>query len=254
MRLENRPNELAAEVSLSQLTDGLPARATLTIVSQKGNDHARITAQIEDVAAKDIAAQAAPFAWAGLLDAPISGRIQAELGADGIQAMDAGLRFGAGVLQPNPQAKPVVFDSADMALHFNPAEGRVNVTSLSLQSPTLRLKATGHSYLTRADGSRIIGALAGEVPDAYLTQLQFSQVMVDPEGLFQEPVQFSQGALDMRLRLAPFSLVCKAVLADGRPTVKLSDNPNKAMGPASEIDRYKRVFGVGAQAALEVTF
>ena len=31
--------------------------------------------------------------------------------------------------------------------------------------------------------------------------------------------------------LAPFSLVCKAVSANGRPTVKLSDNPNKAMGP-----------------------
>ncbi|MGC9417684.1 MAG: nicotinate phosphoribosyltransferase [Rhodovulum sp.] len=52
--------------------------------------------------------------------------------------------------------------------------------------------------------------------------------------------------------LAPFSLVCKAISANGRPTVKLSDNPNKAMGPASEIERYKRVFGVGEQQALEV--
>ena len=52
--------------------------------------------------------------------------------------------------------------------------------------------------------------------------------------------------------LAPFSLVCKAVSADGHPTVKLSDNPNKAMGPAAEIARYKRVFGVGAQQAVEV--
>jgi len=48
-------------------------------------------------------------------------------------------------------------------------------------------------------------------------------------------------------RLEPFSLVCKAVSANGRPTVKLSDNPNKAMGPEAEIARYKRVFGVGAQ-------
>jgi nicotinate phosphoribosyltransferase len=48
--------------------------------------------------------------------------------------------------------------------------------------------------------------------------------------------------------LAPFSLVCKAVSAEGRPTVKLSDNPLKAMGPKHEIERYKRVFGVGAQA------
>jgi nicotinate phosphoribosyltransferase len=53
-------------------------------------------------------------------------------------------------------------------------------------------------------------------------------------------------------RLAPFSLVCKAVAADGHPTVKLSDNPNKAMGPKAEIERYKRVFGVGRQQAQEV--
>jgi nicotinate phosphoribosyltransferase len=53
-------------------------------------------------------------------------------------------------------------------------------------------------------------------------------------------------------RLAPFSLVCKAVSANGRPTVKLSDNPVKAMGPADEIARYKRVFGVGEQTAREV--
>lgn len=52
--------------------------------------------------------------------------------------------------------------------------------------------------------------------------------------------------------LAPFSLVCKAVSANGRPTVKLSDNPNKAMGPADEIARYKRVFGVGEQVAQKV--
>ncbi|MBD3763476.1 MAG: nicotinate phosphoribosyltransferase [Rhodobacterales bacterium] len=52
--------------------------------------------------------------------------------------------------------------------------------------------------------------------------------------------------------LAPFSLVCKAVSADGRPTVKLSDNPNKAVGPVEEIARYRRVFGVGAQVAQPV--
>jgi nicotinate phosphoribosyltransferase len=52
--------------------------------------------------------------------------------------------------------------------------------------------------------------------------------------------------------LSPFSLVCKAVSANGKPTVKLSDNPNKAMGPASEIVRYKGVFGVGPQEGSDV--
>ncbi|MBS8260431.1 nicotinate phosphoribosyltransferase [Roseibium polysiphoniae] len=52
--------------------------------------------------------------------------------------------------------------------------------------------------------------------------------------------------------LAPFSLVCKANSANGKPTVKLSDNPNKAMGPDEEIARYKRVFGVGVQEKMDV--
>ncbi|MEP3196521.1 MAG: nicotinate phosphoribosyltransferase [Lentilitoribacter sp.] len=52
--------------------------------------------------------------------------------------------------------------------------------------------------------------------------------------------------------LAPFSLVCKATSANGRPTVKLSDNPRKAMGPPDQLDRYKRVFGVGEQEEIDV--
>jgi nicotinate phosphoribosyltransferase len=39
------------------------------------------------------------------------------------------------------------------------------------------------------------------------------------------------------------SLVMKAVEVDGWPTVKLSDNPEKATGPADEVARYQRVFG-----------
>ncbi|MCB4770286.1 nicotinate phosphoribosyltransferase [Ancylobacter sp. Lp-2] len=52
--------------------------------------------------------------------------------------------------------------------------------------------------------------------------------------------------------LDPISIVCKVISADGRPTVKLSDNPTKAMGPAEEIARYKRVFHVAEQAEREI--
>lgn len=44
-------------------------------------------------------------------------------------------------------------------------------------------------------------------------------------------------------RLKPLSLVCKVVAANGRPAVKLSDNPAKAIGPPGEVARYLRVFG-----------
>ena len=55
-------------------------------------------------------------------------------------------------------------------------------------------------------------------------------------------------------QLAPFSLVCKAVAANGRPTVKLSDNPNKATGPADEIKRYQKIFNMTEQKAEPVLF
>ncbi|WP_312796486.1 nicotinate phosphoribosyltransferase [Tianweitania sp.] len=44
-------------------------------------------------------------------------------------------------------------------------------------------------------------------------------------------------------RLDPISLVCKVTEANGRPAVKLSDNPNKATGEPSEIARYIKLFG-----------
>src|SRR5712675_953291 len=43
--------------------------------------------------------------------------------------------------------------------------------------------------------------------------------------------------------LDPISLVCKVTSVDGRPAVKLSDNPEQATGSAAEVDRYLRVFG-----------
>lgn len=52
--------------------------------------------------------------------------------------------------------------------------------------------------------------------------------------------------------LAPFSLVCKAASANGEPTVKLSDNPEKATGPADLIAHYRQVFGAGEQVGMEV--
>ncbi len=43
--------------------------------------------------------------------------------------------------------------------------------------------------------------------------------------------------------LKPISVVCKVTEANGRPAVKLSDNPQKATGDAKEVQRYIRLFG-----------
>ena len=45
------------------------------------------------------------------------------------------------------------------------------------------------------------------------------------------------------LQLAPLSLVAKATAVEGRPTVKLPDDANKATGPDDIVKKYRRVFG-----------
>jgi len=51
----------------------------------------------------------------------------------------------------------------------------------------------------------------------------------------------------------PFSMVCKVTLAGGNRAVKLSNNPSKATGVQSEIDRYKKIFGVDGFENQKVT-
>ncbi|WP_029032712.1 nicotinate phosphoribosyltransferase [Salinarimonas rosea] len=53
-------------------------------------------------------------------------------------------------------------------------------------------------------------------------------------------------------RLDPISIVCKVVSVNGRPAVKLSDNPTKAIGPPEEVERYRRVFHTERQVAQPV--
>lgn len=53
-------------------------------------------------------------------------------------------------------------------------------------------------------------------------------------------------------QLKPISMVIKVSSANGRPAIKLSDNPAKAVGDAAEIERYLRVFGDAEREEMAV--
>ena len=59
-------------------------------------------------------------------------------------------------------------------------------------------------------------------------------------------------ATDDRPGLEPISLVCKVTQANGRPTVKLSDNPVKATGTPEAIAHYLSLFGSRGRVARQV--
>lgn len=63
---------------------------------------------------------------------------------------------------------------------------------------------------------------------------------------------FSDCATKINPQLKAISLVCKVTHANGRKTVKLSDNFDKATGPQAEIERYRRIFGLENMARRDV--
>ena len=205
MTVENRPDALAAELGVTASgANGVAGRATLTLVTQKQSDGARLEARFDGISAPDLAAFAPVLAPLGALDAPISGRLATTLNAAGLAALEGELNIGAGALRPTPAAQPVLFTDARIVLHLDPDQGRLVMDDLAVDGPSLKLQADGHTYLLDKAGQRMRGPLGAALPETFLTQIRFRDVKIDPEGLFQEPAQFGAGALDLRLRLDPF--------------------------------------------------
>ncbi|MDE3123466.1 MAG: hypothetical protein KGK00_16965 [Paracoccaceae bacterium] len=179
-------------------TGGDPARTVVTFVTRKGSPEARVTARVDNVAAADIAAQAPALAFLKVVEAPISGDFRGAIGADGqIGRVDGRLTFGAGDVRPTAGTRPIAFDSGTLAFHYDPQTRKVTFSEASVQSASLRVRATGHAYL---------GDMQTGLPKSLVGQVHVSEVKVDPAGLFQKPVQFSDGAIDLKLRLEPFDL------------------------------------------------
>jgi hypothetical protein len=217
LRLDNRPDAVAVELAVTLSGSGAKTeQADLVVVSDKGTSNARLTATVEGVAARDLAAQAGPLSPLSVLDAPISGRLSATVGSQGISALNGRLTLGPGALMPRPGVMPIDFDRAMMEIGFDPTRARIDLSALEVESRTLRFKATGHTYMQDATGAFLTGPVGSVLPASFLTQIAISEAAVDPAGLFESPVVFTSGALDLRLRLDPFSLdIGQLALMDG---------------------------------------
>lgn len=219
--IQNGETAISAELALTLLDRVTPAQAVLTLVSDKGAETAQLRARVDNIAARDLAAMAPPLAFLGFVDAPISGALEARLAEDGsFGGLTAELGLAAGSLAPGEGARAIGFDRASMSLAYDPASARIQLADLTVESASLRLTASGHGDLLSSDGSPLT---SGALPDSVLAQIAVKEVMLDPEGLFEEPIRFSQGALDLRLRLAPFRIdIGQLALVEGEDRLLLS--------------------------------
>lgn len=229
--LANQPDQVAAELSMSLVGGETAGQARLVAVSEKRESRARLTVSVNGLAAADVASQAAPLAFLGALDAPLSGEVTASLDADGISGLDGRFEIGAGALQPQPDATPISFNRAGVTIGYDAAKGRVNLTEISVDGPSARVTARGYADLVDAAGKPMTGGLGGRLPAGFVAQVAFDKAMVDPAGVFERPVVFTAGAVDLRLGLAPFGIeVGQLSLIDDRGT-RLSARGRVGAGP-----------------------
>lgn len=209
--LVRSPEETVLEVGMALVGGGAgPATAQLRFGILHGGQGARLAARVDGVAAADIAAQTPLLGWLGVLDAPISGDLRAELAGDGaVAGLEGSLAIGPGALSPVEGAQPLPIRSAEIVFGYDPAKARITASRLAVDSPALRVTASAHADLTGA---------APTAPEAFVAQIRVGDLVLNPEGMFAEPVRFSEGAMDMRLRLDPFSVELGqlSLVEDGR--------------------------------------
>jgi len=188
--------EELAEVIIGIRTDSASSRAT-------------VGTTFKNAAATDIALQSPVLSFLGVLKAPISGAVRAAFDDAGtMQTLAGTLEIGAGALQPTPGIEPVRFAAAKSYFEYDPASQRLDFSEVSLSSQTASVVARGHAYLREfKDGW----------PSTLLGQFNLSDISVFPKEYFDAPVTFSEGVIDFRLRLAPFSIdIGQFVLIEGK--------------------------------------
>ena len=178
-------------------------------------------ATVAEMPAADIALQSPALAWLGVLNAPLSGSVRAEIGADGELASLAGtLDIQAGALQPLPDVAPVGFESARAYFVFDSERQRIDFSEIALVSEQGRLEATGHTYLAE---------LAGPWPQAFLGQFSVAKLDYRGEGVFNGPLALEDIHADLRLRLDPFTVdIGQVSLTQGEADIRATGQVSAA--------------------------
>ncbi|MEX0285431.1 MAG: DUF3971 domain-containing protein [Paracoccaceae bacterium] len=199
--------DLSATFSLLSGRD-YASTVELNYASQIGDLQASFGFSVLDIAAEDIAAQSVALSWLEVLRAPISGRFRGGIEPDGsLGLLHATLRIGEGVLQPTEATRPIPFDHAATYLTYLPSEQTLTVEQISLKSAWASGIAEGQAYLNGVDTGRL---------DNLVAQVQLSDVLVNPSGLYPEPLAIAQASADFRLELNPFRLsLGQMYLTDG---------------------------------------
>ncbi|MYA87598.1 MAG: hypothetical protein F4X97_03955 [Boseongicola sp. SB0662_bin_57] len=215
-----RSEDVLTVSASSDVFSGTDELAQMQLSVSRSRDTGRVSlgAQVTDMPAADIALQSPVLSLLGVLDAPISGAVRTEFGANGELISLAGtLDIAQGALRPTEDVPPVEFDSARAYFTFDSAQQRILFSEVSLSGMSGEVLATGHVYLRDLDGIW---------PSSFLGQFRIERLTYSGD-IFQAPLSLDDVRMDVRLRLDPFSVELAQLVVDNEGT------PLRASGSVS---------------------
>lgn len=199
IRLQKSGSSLSASAVFSVLSGrGDVGSVEASYTSEIGSPEAEFGVLVSEIASEDIALQSPALGWLGVLRAPISGSLRGGVRSDGaLEPVQASLRIGEGVIQPEAQTRPVPITGARSYFTYDPAREVLEFAELSVQSGWGSGVMQGQASLAGIRNGQLTG-LTG--------QLRFTDLELNPRRLFEAPVKFPGVDADFDLRLKPFRL------------------------------------------------
>lgn len=218
VRLSYDGDQLALSADLAVLNGGTDV-ATLegNYTSKIGDKRAEFGINISDIGSQDIALQNPALAWLTVLRAPISGALRSGVDADGtLTPLSATLQIGEGVVQPTEAAKPIPFSSMRSYFTYQPKTQTIDFSELSIVSKWITASVDGQAFLSGLDN----GAL-----EQLVGQFHLSGIAVNPNELYENPVEFDSANMDFQLNLNPFNVkIGSFQVVDQGQTLKIDGN------------------------------
>jgi hypothetical protein len=189
MRFDQQNGDLTLLVSggLAGVRDA-PFNISFTRLRADG----RVTSSVsfENLDAIDLATAAPAFGWLGVLNAPISGQILADLDNTGqVTDLSARLDIAPGRITLADNMGNYPFDHILALVNYDAAQQRLQFSNLEIESSQLALNAQGYADFNRAE-------------QQFVGQFVFSDIAANPTGVFAAPIGFDTAYLGMRLNLA----------------------------------------------------
>jgi hypothetical protein len=210
----------------------------LAYESPRGSPAAEVALTVNEAAAADIASQSPALAWLSVIDAPLSASLRGRLDQAGeLTDFRASLKLGAGALAPVPGAAPVTFDYARADLTYDPAAGVLRFPRVAVLTAWGGAEAEGHAYLQD---------MTGGWPGALLGQFAFSEITLNPGGVYPEALSLAEAFVDFRLRLDPFRLTVGQFVVTGLP-----DGGLGRLAARAEIGAAPEGWSVAVDATLD---